>query len=780
MIKRLSIFIRGAVQGVGLRPFVYRIANEFQLKGFVRNSSAGVSIEVEGIQNSLNDFLFKLQNEKPRLAIINSIDSYYLPATGYQEFKIEESSAEVEKTTLILPDFAVCDDCLKEMFNPNDRRYLYPFINCTNCGPRFSIIEKLPYDRPNTSMKNFLMCDDCRREYENPTDRRFHAQPTACPVCGPQIELWNIDGKVLAEKHSALLQAIEKIKLGFVVALKGLGGFQLIADAENLSAVQKLRERKHRDEKPFALMFPSIESIKKVCDINQEEERILLSPESPIVIVKKKNISTQLAENVAPKNPNLGVMLPYTPLHHMLMKELNKPIIATSGNLSEEPICIDNFEALQRLKSLADYFLVHNRPIVRHVDDSIVRIIHDRQMIMRRARGFAPLPITIDCKNEDEKNIAVLSVGAHLKNTVSLKVKNNIFLSQHIGDLSTEESNKAFKNVIKDFLDLYNANPEIVVSDLHPDYLSTKYAKSICEDVKSFQHHYAHIASCRIENHFNGDSLGVSWDGTGLGFDNSIWGGEFFHSGDDKYKHIAQFKKFKLPGGETAIKEPRRVTAGLLYTLFEDDFVKANPDYFGKNFSFAELKTIQSMLEKNINCPATSSVGRLFDAVSSLLNLCHKSNFEGQAAMLLEFASDENERGYYDFELTEKEILIIDWSLIIKNILIDLKENISTSNIASKFHNSLVEIIFAVTKKLNYENVILSGGCFQNKYLTERVIERLESEKINVHWHQRVPPNDGGISLGQIAAYLIDLKNQKEEKETSEKLFYHKLSSPQK
>ncbi|MDP2366451.1 MAG: carbamoyltransferase HypF, partial [Ignavibacteria bacterium] len=477
MIKRLSIFVRGAVQGVGFRPFVYRIANELKLKGYVLNSSAGVKIEVEGMPNRLSGFLFKLQYEKPPLAIINSIESFYLPANGFKDFIIEQSIENLETTTLILPDFAVCNDCLKEMFDPNDRRYLYPFINCTNCGPRFSIIVKLPYDRPNTSMKIFLMCNDCKREYENPSDRRFHAQPTACPVCGPQIELWDSTGKALVEKHSALLLAAEKIKSGFIVALKGLGGFQLIVDAENFSAVQKLRNRKHRDEKPFALMFPSIESIKKVCEINKEEERILLSPESPIVIVKKKNISSQLAENVAPFNPNLGVMLPYTPLHHLLMKELDRPIVATSGNLSEEPICIDNEEALKRLINIADYFLVHNRPIVRHVDDSIVRVINNRQMIMRRARGFAPLPINIVCNDDEEKNISLLAVGAHLKNTIALKVKDNIFISQHIGDLSTEESNKAFKDVINDFLDLYNVKEHKVISDLHPDYLSTKFAE---------------------------------------------------------------------------------------------------------------------------------------------------------------------------------------------------------------------------------------------------------------------------------------------------------------
>lgn len=764
MIKRLSIFIRGAVQGVGFRPFVYRIANELQLKGIVFNSSAGVKIEIEGSQESLSHFLSKLQNEKPRLAIINSVESFYLPTVGYNDFRIQESYDDVEKSTLILPDFAVCDDCLKEMFDPNDRRYLYPFINCTNCGPRYSIIEKLPYDRPNTSMKNFLMCDDCRNEYENPTDRRFHAQPTACPVCGPQLELWDAAGKVLAQKNSALIMAIDKIKAGNVIAIKGLGGFQLIVDAENFSAVQTLRERKHRDEKPFALMFPSIESIKNICEINQEEERILLSPESPIVIVKKNISQKQLAENVAPKNPNFGVMLPYTPLHHLLMKELNKPIIATSGNLSEEPICIDNIEALEKLKTLADYFLVHNRPIVRHVDDSIVRVIHNRKMMMRRARGFAPLPITFDFKNDKEKSLTVLSVGAHLKNSVALKVQNNIFVSQHIGDLSTEESHKAFKNVINDFLNLYNVNPDVVVSDLHPDYLSTKYSNTINAEQASFQHHYAHIASCRIENHFDGDALGVSWDGTGLGFDHSIWGGEFFHSGYNNYKHIAQFKKFSLPGGESAIKEPRKAAAGLLYTLFGSDFLKYNSEYFEKNFTITESKAIQSMLKKNFNCPASSSVGRLFDAVASLLNLCHKSNFEGQAAMLLEFAAYANERGYYPFDLIEKEILIIDWHSIIANILIDLQNKVPVEVISSKFHNSLVEIIFAITKKLKYDNVILSGGCFQNKFLTERVIEKLESKNITVFWHQRIPPNDGGISLGQIAAYLIDFRNYNQEK----------------
>lgn len=759
MTKRLSIFVRGAVQGVGFRPFVYRIANENKLHGYVLNSSAGVKIEVEGNQISLNDFLFKLQNEKPRLAIINSIESFYLPVIGYKNFVIKNSTENIEPTTLILPDFAICDDCLREMFDPNDRRYLYSFINCTNCGPRFSIIEKLPYDRPNTSMKTFLMCDDCKREYEDPTDRRFHAQPIACPVCGPQLELWNESGKVIEEKNNALLSAVDKIKNGFIIALKGLGGFQLVTDATNFSAVQKLRERKHRDEKPFALMFPSVDIIKSVCSITKEEERILLSPESPIVIVKKKNASSMLAENVAPNNPNLGVMLPYTPLHHLIMKELKKPIIATSGNLSEEPICIDNIEALKRLNNIADYFLVHNRPIVRHVDDSIVRVFHNRPMMMRRARGFAPLPINIACDDE-EKNISILAVGAHLKNTVALKVKDNIFISQHIGDLSTEESYKAFKNVINDFLNLYQVDKHKVISDLHPEYLSTKFARSISDNARYVQHHYAHIASCRVENHFEGEALGVSWDGTGLGYDNSIWGGEFFHSTQNNYKHIAQFKKFKLPGGDTAIKEPRRSAATVLYSIFGDQFIELNKIFFDVNFNHDEITLIKSMLQKNINCPQTSSVGRLFDAVSSLLGLCQKSNYEGQAGMALEFSVDENENDFYPFNIYEDKIYIVDWTEIIKNILIDLEKGIRISNIAAKFHNSLIKIIFILAQKFNYKNVILSGGCFQNKFLTEKTITKLESEGINVLWHQRVPPNDGGIALGQIAVYLIDRKSQ--------------------
>lgn len=759
MTKRLSIFVRGAVQGVGFRPFVYRIASENQLKGYVLNSSAGVKIEIEGSQNSINDFLFKLQNEKPRLAIINSIESFYLPENGFNNFIIEQSADDLETSTLILPDFSVCDDCLREMFDPNDRRFLYPFINCTNCGPRFSIIEKIPYDRPNTSMKNFLMCDDCKREYENPSDRRFHAQPIACPVCGPQLELWNRDGKTIETKNDALLSTVEKIKNGFIVAVKGLGGFQLVVDATNYQSVKNLRDRKHRDEKPFALMFPSIESIKSVCSISKEEERVLLSPESPIVIVKKKNTHSIIAENVAPNNPNLGVMLPYTPLHHLLIKEFNKPIVATSGNLSEEPICIDNYEALEKLKYIADYFLVHNRPIVRHVDDSIVRVVCNRTMMIRRARGYAPLPINIVC-DDKEKDVSVLAVGAHLKNTVALKVKDNIFISQHIGDLSTEESSKAFKNVINDFLNLYQVDKQEVVSDLHPEYLSTKYAQSISDRVQNIQHHYAHIASCRIENHFEGDALGVSWDGTGLGYDNSIWGGEFFHSAKNNYKHIAQFKKFKLPGGDTAIKEPRRSAAAVLYSIFGNKFVEQNKNYFENNFFDKEVTLIQSMLEKNINTQITSSVGRLFDAVASLLGLCHKSKYEGQAGMALEFAADENEKGSYPFSVFYDKIHIVDWTEIIKNILNDLKKGIKIPSIAAKFHNSLVEIIFTLSQKFNYKNVILSGGCFQNKLLTERVIEKLESEKINVLWHQRVPPNDGGIALGQIAAYLIEQKNK--------------------
>jgi hydrogenase maturation protein HypF len=778
MTSRIHIAIRGVVQGVGFRPFIYRLANELKLYGYVFNNSKGVFIEAEGDDEPLKTFLFRIEKDKPSLSVITSLEHSILDPAGYADFTIRESEEDEDVSAFILPDIAVCDDCISEIFNPDDRRYLYPFINCTNCGPRFSIIESLPYDRPNTSMKIFEMCDACREEYENPLDRRFHAQPTACHDCGPQLSLWDEGGNIISGKNDSVAQAAQLIKDGKIIALMGIGGFQLIVDASNDNAIKRLRERKRREEKPFALMFPDILSIKNVCHLNDAEKRALRSPESPIVLVKKKPVTlpagrqdpqSKISEIVALSNPCLGVMLPYTPLHHLLMWVLNAPIVATSANLSEEPICIDENEALERLKGIADCYLVNNRPIVRHVDDSIVRIIMNREMVLRRARGYVPLPVQIRDKHSDLKSKSILAVGGHLKNTVALKKGDSIFISQHIGDLSTEESNNTFKKVINDFQLLYDAKPETVISDMHPDYISTKHAKLLNSNIEQVQHHYAHIAACRLENQIDGEALGVSWDGTGYGEDGTVWGGEFFITDDSSYKHVVHLKHFKLPGGEIAIKEPRRSLAGLLFELYGKSFIDEWGHLLKDKFTNKELSVISNMLEKGINSPLTSSAGRLFDAVSSLLGICQKSSYEGQAAMMLEFAADRNEKGDYTFNVIEDEKLIIDWQPIIENIILDLKKGVSTSIISAKFHNSLTKIILSIAEKLAVKKVILSGGCFQNGLLLERTIEQLQMNNYKVYWHQRIPPNDGGISLGQIAAYIIKHSHQTTKEKVSDK-----------
>ena len=756
MIQRVSIVIRGAVQGVGFRPFIYRLATELQLKGFVLNSPTGVFIEAESEKEILNTFLLRIEKEKPIHAIIQSMEFSFLDVVGYTQFEICDSETNGKTSAFILPDIAVCDDCLKEMFDPNDRRYLYPFINCTNCGPRFSIIESLPYDRPGTSMKIFEMCDDCKQEYDNPLDRRFHAQPIACPKCGPHIELITHSGKILSRNNNTILATADKIRQGKIVALKGLGGYQLICRADDENIIAELRKRKNREGKPFALMFPDLESIKEVCEVFPFEERLLKSPESPIVLLKRKEEGNQILvhSSIAPGNPTLGVMLPYTPLHHLLLKELQIPIIATSGNLSEEPMCITEEEAFQRLKNIADYFLIHNRPIVRHVDDSIVRVMMDREIVMRRARGYAPLPVELNCETENE---TYLAVGGHLKNTVALSSDKNVFVSQHIGDLSTQEAFSAFQNVVNDFKNLYEAKDILAVADLHPDYLSTKFAKNNFENISFVQHHQAHVASCYAENKLEGTALGVSWDGTGYGLDGTIWGGEFFRFDDSSFMHFAQFRKFPLPGGDLAIKEPGRSAVGLLFEIFGEKLFEEKIEFINI-FSEQEKKILLQMLKNKINSPLTSSVGRLFDAVAFLTGFKRTTSYEGEAAMMLEFAAAPAISDYYPFDLLPGEVLIIDWQKMIETILDEMKNNVSPKIISAKFHNTLVESICSVAEKSHEEKIVLSGGVFQNAYLLEHTVHRLRTSGFNPYWHQRIPTNDGGISLGQVAIAMNQKK----------------------
>jgi hydrogenase maturation protein HypF len=763
---RLQIKIRGAVQGVGFRPFIFRLATEMGLRGWVSNSSQGVFVECEGQKEKLDSFLLRIEKEKPSLSFIQSLEYSFLDPVGYEEFEIRLSKTEGETTALVLPDIATCPDCLREIFDPSNRRYLYPFTNCTNCGPRFTIIESLPYDRPNTAMKFFQMCSECRDEYENPRDRRFHAQPNACPKCGPHIELWNASEKILCTQHDALLQSVTAICEGKIVAVKGLGGFHLMVDARNEKAIARLRERKHREEKPFALMYPSLDSIRTDCIISKLEERLLLSPESPIVLLKRKpeidDAKNNISSIVAPNNPYLGVMLPYTPLHQLMMKELNFPVVATSGNLSDEPICTDEHEAVERLGNITDMFLIHNRPIVRHVDDSIVRVIMDREMVIRRARGYAPLPIQV----KNLSKTSMLAVGAHLKNNVALTSGENVFISQHIGDLETKEAFTAFQNVIDSFQQLYKAQPELVVCDKHPDYLSTKYAKSLDASCIDIQHHYAHVASCMAENQLDENVLGVSWDGTGFGLDGTIWGGEFLLTDSTSFKRVATFRQFKLPGGEQAIKEPRRAALGILYQIFGNEIFEHVDLIPVQSFTQLELGVMRTMLRQNVNSPITSSVGRLFDAVSSLIGLRQRVKFEGQAAMELEFALERaSARDCYPFFISTRDSQnqkstsenrdlnwIVDWESLITEILKDQKQNLDRSNISKKFHNTLTKIIIDIAERAGEKHIVLTGGCFQNRYLLDQTVQQLMDRGFHPYWHQRVPPNDGGISLGQIYA----------------------------
>jgi hydrogenase maturation protein HypF len=802
---RLKLTVRGAVQGVGFRPFVFRLATGLGLAGWVNNSPQGVFIEAEGPGTELEKFLLRLETEKPSRSFIQSLEASWLDPIGYTGFEIRPSETGGDKTALVLPDIATCPDCLREIFDPKNRRHRYPFTNCTNCGPRFSIIESLPYDRANTSMKEFAMCPECRAEYDEPYSRRFHAQPNACPVCGPRLELW--EGSCVCENagsprshergYGALFAAAQAIREGKIVAVKGLGGFHLMADARNDKTVQLLRERKQREEKPFALMFPSLESVKAECEVSPLEERLLRSPEAPIVLLRRlrqsqiSNLKSQIAKSVAPGNPCLGVMLPYTPLHHLLLAELGFPVVATSGNLSDEPICTDEHEALERLRNIADVFLVHNRPIVRHVDDSIVRVMLDRELVLRRARGYAPLPIQLvgadvrrpaSMRNNKSKPRdlgcykTILAVGAHLKNTIALSVGNQVFISQHIGDLETEQAYSAFRRVIADFEKLYEAKPQIIAADLHPDYLSTKFANELEGRAGSplpaadgaqrtarptkigVQHHIAHVLSCMAENEIAPPALGVSWDGTGYGLDGTVWGGEFFLVTSESVDRIAHLRPFRLPGGDKAVKEPRRTALGLLHELSDgkDKSLLHLQHEYVRGFSGTELATLKTMLAKKLNSPVTTSMGRLFDAVASLINLRQQIRFESQAAMELEFALDgiETDEHYNLSLVTRHPSHELDWSPMVEAILADVKNGIPAGIISAKFHNALVESIVAVAKHVGQNRVVLSGGCFQNRYLTERAVRRLQAEGYRPYWHQRVPPNDGGIALGQVVAAL--------------------------
>jgi hydrogenase maturation protein HypF len=815
---RQRILVKGIVQGVGFRPFVFSLAQSLDLKGFVMNSSEGVVIEIEGGNSFV--FLERLETEAPPLSQIMDIEATPLHYHGYQDFQIMESKDE-GSFTLISPDVSLCDDCFREVLDEHDRRYLYPFINCTNCGPRYTITESIPYDRPNTTMSVFKMCPDCEKEYNDPGNRRFHAQPNACPVCGPHVSLIIKDEDAPAatagtDKSKAvegppasmsdrnpLERTIQLLKEGSIIALKGLGGFHIACDASNREAVERLRSRKRKSNKPFALMSPDINTIKKFCKVSEEEEILLTSVKRPIILLNKRKNS--LPEAVSPHNPYFGVMLPYTPLHYLLFYHPlkgsgteqdsdyspSKPLtphfdalIMTSGNISEEPIVIENNEALLKLSDIADGFLVHNRDIFMRVDDTVLKLLCTEKSVshtiksclhgscfpvhtktvpssqscylsfIRRSRGYVPDPIPLYDDGPD-----VLGCGSDIKNTFTLTKASFAIPSQHIGDMENYETLAFFEESLRNLIDVYRVKPVALAYDLHPGYLSTQWALRQ-EGMKkvAIQHHHAHIASVMAEKGIKSKVIGVSFDGTGYGTDGTLWGGEILVADVIGFKRAGHFKYIPLPGGEMSIKEPWRIAISYIRNTAGPD----TKDYL-KSIGFIDrygekrIEDILQIIDIRTFSPLSSGAGRLFDAVSALLGICDQNTFEGEAAIALESLTLPDIKDDYPLDIKFRDIMEIDFSQTIYYIIRDLLKGEHTDIISSKFHNTLVTAILRVVHKLSSINmitdVVLCGGVFQNMYLLERALVQLQSIGMNVHIHEKVPTNDAGISLGQ--AYIM-------------------------
>ncbi len=738
------LFVTGVVQGVGFRPFVYGLAARLGLAGWVCNTSAGVTIEIEGSAESVDEFQSALTRDAPPLARIDQITMEPLPANGFTSFEIRESRSAPGAFQPLSPDIAICPDCLRELFDPHDRRYHYPFINCTNCGPRFTIIIDIPYDRSFTTMASFEMCPDCAREYRDPLDRRFHAQPIACPVCGPKVWLMENGQR---EDHAAIERARAVLLQGQIVAVKGLGGFHLACDATNEVAVAELRRRKGRIDKPFALMLADLDTIEQSCLVSPEERSVLESRERPIVLLgRRNNPSLAIASSVAPGQRTLGVMLPYTPLHYLLLEGM-KALVMTSGNFSEEPIATDNTEALTRLAPLADAFLMHDRDIHVRTDDSVVRVFQGVELPIRRSRGYAPYPVRLSFKAPH-----ILAVGGELKNTFCVTRDEYAFLSHHIGDLENYETLQSFEAGIDHFETLFRIRPEILAYDLHPDYLATRYARTRSERdgiaAIGVQHHHAHIAACLAEHRHSGDRpvIGVAFDGTGYGTDGAIWGGEFLLADYTRFERATHLDYVALPGGDAATRKPARVAVA--YLAAADLSLDADLPPMAA-LSNEERRLVEQQIRTGFNSPPTSSMGRLFDAVASIIGVRQAVNYEGQAAIELEAIADPAESGAYAFEIGET----IEAAPLIRSIVADYRAGVDRSIIAARFHNSVAQLIHTVCLKLRAQQglnqVALSGGVFQNITLLSKTLELLRAADFEIFTHRHVPPNDGGLALGQ-------------------------------
>jgi len=747
-LERTGIVIRGAVQGVGFRPFVYRLACEMGLAGWVRNAGGRVVIEVEGTHGMIEGFLHSVESDRPTEAVVFATGVSFMEPIGATGFSILDSMGGGDTAAdSLLPDLAPCEDCVRDLFDPANRRHRYAFTHCARCGPRYSLIESLPWDRERTAMKRFSLCPACESEYRDPADRRFHAQTLACPDCGPQMVYWEAERARLAEADEALELAVKALREGKVVAVKATGGFQLLVDARCDIAVRRLRMRKRREAKALAVMVRDLSSARKWCHIDEEEARLLTSSAAPIVLLEALGGEQMIACSVAPGNPRLGVMLPSAPLHHLLLAALGFPVVATSGNRSGEPLCIDDEEALERLGGIADGFLGHDRPIVRPVDDSVVHMVAGGRQVLRRARGLAPLPIRLAVGLP----VPILAAGAHLKNAVALGTGDRVFLSQHIGDLNTVEARAVHRRTGWDLAAQLSVVPRDGVRDAHPDFWDDGFTNGAC--TARVQHHVAHVAACLAENGLMPPALGIAWDGAGWGTDGTIWGGEFFRMEECSVERVAHLRPFPLPGGALAMVEPRRSALGCGYTIYGDSlFEQPGHHPFLCHFEAEELRLLRRALERGINAPDTSSVGRLFDVVASLLGLRQVTDYEGQAAMDVEFAAADRAATAGLFGISGSDPAVLDWEPVIRGILDDTAAGVEPGQSAAWFQESLVEAAVAVALREGMETVVLSGGCFQNRRLTERVVRRLREEGFRPYWHRQVPPNDGGIALGQIAA----------------------------
>ncbi|WP_375772540.1 carbamoyltransferase HypF [Archangium gephyra] len=747
MVRR-AITVHGVVQGVGFRPFVHAAATARGLAGWVRNRTDGVRIEVEGPEPAVEAFVRALSREAPPAARLNRVEVSEVPPRDERAFHILASDPEAPPRPSVPADLATCPECLAEVASAGERRFRYPFTNCTRCGPRWTLLESLPYDRPRTSMKGFTLCADCEAEYRDVRDRRFHAQPIACPACGPRVSLLAPDGSRLGEDEAALRGAVETVREGGVLALRGLGGFHLLVDATSPEAVTRLRQHKCRPEKPFAVMFPSLQALRSVCEVSPEEAAVLTSASAPILLLRGRapgGAEVSVAEAVAPGNPWLGALLPYTPLHALLLDAVGRPLVCTSGNLSDEPLCIDTEEALARLHEVADRFLVHDRPIVRPVDDSVARMTPEGLQVLRRARGYAPLPLALPGAP------CLLGLGGQLKSTVAVCVGEQVVVSQHLGDLGSLEGARLLERTAEDLLRLLEARPVALACDLHPDYASTRLAERLSGEwgvpLVRVQHHHAHVAACMAEHGLSGPVLGLAWDGAGLGTDGTLWGGEALVVEGAGFRRVAHLRPFSLPGGERALREPRRAALGLLHEV-EGAGAAA---HLRETFAAQEARVLVTMLERGLQSPRTTSMGRLFDAVAALSGLRARAGFEGQAAMALEYAAGDGEAEPYPLPLREGVPAVADWEPLVRALLSDRERGVPPPLMAARFHTALAVLAESIAVRVGLPRVVLSGGCFQNLRLLRDVQTRLRARGFEVFSPRQYPPNDGGLSLGQVA-----------------------------